>query len=127
MARILVVDDDPDVGRTVQTMLSGTGHEVTYQRQSRHAITALSSEVFDLVISDVFMPDLDRVQLVLEARKISPHTKILLMTGGARYFPSGSDELSNIIVRAELFGASLTIGKPFRKQQLLDAIAGLGI
>ena len=125
MARILVVDDDLGVGSTVEAMLSSSGHEVTFQSQSKEAITALSAEVFDLVISDVFMPDLDGIELVLEVRKKSPQTKILLMTGGAQYFLPGSEELRNITSTAELVGANLTIGKPFRKQQLMDAVSEL--
>ncbi len=125
MARILVVDDDAGVTGTVEAMLFGLGHEVTCENNSTHVFGILSMEVFDLVISDVFMPDCDGIELVLGIKKASPQTKILIMTGGGRLFPSGSEALGNIIGSAEMFGADEAIMKPFKKQQLVDAVAGL--
>ena len=125
MARILVVDDDAGVTGTVEAMLFGTGHEVTCENKSMHVAGILSTEIFDLIISDVFMPDCDGIELVLRIKKASPETKILIMTGGGRLFPSGSQALGNIMGSAEVFGANAAIMKPFKRQQLVDAVAGL--
>ncbi len=125
MAKILIVDDDPDVTGTVEAMLFGTGHEVTCENESERVASILSAEVFDLVISDVFMPEYNGIELVLDVKRTSPETQILVMTGGGRFFPSGSDALGAITDSAEMFGASATIMKPFKRQQLLDAVSEL--
>lgn len=125
MARILIVDDDADVTGTVEAMLFGTGHEVTCENKSVHVAGILSREIFDLIISDVFMPDCDGVELVLRIKKASPKTKILIITGGGQLFPSGSEALGTIIGNTEIFGANAVLMKPFKRQQLIDAVAEL--
>lgn len=125
MAKILVVDDDAGVSRTIQAMLFGTGHEVTCETNSKLVVDNLSTAVFDLIISDIFMPECDGIELVLKIREVSPETKILIMTGGGRMFPSGSESLGDIIEGAQLFGANTAIMKPFRRQQLVDTVFGL--
>lgn len=125
MAKILIVDDDADVTRTVEAMLFGTGHEVTCENKSKRVENILSETVFDLVISDIFMPEYDGIELVLDIKKASPGVRILIMTGGGRFFPPGSDALAEITDSARMFGASAVITKPFKRQQLLDAVSAL--
>ncbi len=125
MAKILVVDDDSGVTTVIEAMLFGTGHEIILENKPKLVIGTLSSEAFDLVISDIFMPDCDGIELVLTIKKTSPKTKILIMTGGGRLFPSGTEALGDIISSAEMFGANATILKPFKRQQLIDAVSQL--
>lgn len=125
MAKILIVDDDEDVAQTVEAMLYGTGHEVTCENKPKLVTSLLSTEAFDLVISDVFMPEYDGIELVLDVKRASHKTKILIMTGGGQHFPSWSSALGDIIGSAKMFGANATIMKPFKRQQLVDAVSEL--
>ncbi|WP_292291532.1 response regulator [Marivita sp.] len=125
MAKILVVDDDPDVGDTVVAMLACVEHDVTFESRSARSISLLAETGFDLVICDLFMPDCDGIELILEIKRMSSQTRIIMMTGGARLFPPGSNALSDITTSAEMLGADSTIRKPFRRQQLVDAVSEL--
>lgn len=125
MAKILIIDDDQGVGNTVTSMLAQGNHEVVFESLSVRAFQMLSESTFDLVISDVFMPNCDGIELVLEIKRARPETKIILMTGGARYFPCGSGALSDITNSAEMLGAHATIQKPFGRKQLIGLVTQL--
>lgn len=125
MASILIIDDDVDVGNTVVAMLAGTGHEVMFESDPWRIKKMLSENSFDLIISDIFMPSFDGIEVVLTANKINPETKVLIMTGGSSNFPSGSQSLSDLAESSELLGARGVIMKPFRRQDLIDAVTKL--
>jgi YesN/AraC family two-component response regulator len=72
---------------------------------------------FDLVITDVLMPDGDGIDLITELKKVQPSARILAMSGGGRYL-EGSDYLK----LATGLGAHAAIMKPFTWQQLRAAI-----
>lgn len=125
MANILIVDDDADVGITIRAMLAGSSHEVMYEGDPGRVKRILLESAFDIIISDVFMPEFDGIELVLMAREINPEVKIIVITGGSRHFPSGSGALQDITDSVEMFGANLVLAKPFRRRELIDAIETL--
>lgn len=125
MVRILVVDDDVDVGNTIVAMLAGVDFEVVLESDPWHIQKTLSVEAFDLVISDIFMPEFDGFELVQKVKEINPLTRVLLMTGGTRHFPSGSRALTELTDSSEFLGANGVISKPFRKQELIDQVRKL--
>lgn len=122
LASILVVDDDANLAETVKAMLIGSGHQVRSESKSGRVLEIILGESFDLIISDIFMPEFDGIELIAKVNEISPSTKVLVMTGGARNFPTGSAELTDITSIAEMLGASGVLTKPFRRKHLLDAI-----
>ena len=125
MAKILVVDDDDAIGATIKAMLSGSNHHVVFESDPRRIMEAVSNDRFDLIISDVFMPEFDGLELVMKVMETNPSTKVLVMTGGSRLFPNHSRDLEDITNSATLFGASKVIHKPFRKTELIDAVDSL--
>ncbi len=122
MARILVVDDISDIGVTVEAMLAGSGHDVMSESDPDRIRSALSKKIFDLIISDIFMPEFNGLELILKVREVSPATKVLVMTGGSPSFQRGTDALRDITDSAEIFGAVGVLHKPFRKKDLIDAV-----
>lgn len=125
MASILVVDDEVDIGSTIEAMLSGCGHNVQCESDPDRIRGVLKENYFDLIISDVFMPYFNGIELTLQVKEENPKTKVLLMTGGSSHFPSNSDALRDITGSAEAFGANAIINKPFKKSDLIDAVNGL--
>tara|TARA_R110000868_G_scaffold383804_1_gene651106 strand:- start:1984 stop:2433 length:450 start_codon:yes stop_codon:yes gene_type:complete len=122
MANILIVEDTVDLGDLLYVFITGAGHRVTLCREAFMALDKLQEENFDLIITDMFMPGRDGLDVLREARRVSPDTPVLVMSGGSRLFPS-FDPLSC----ARQLGAVGVLAKPFRRSDLLSSIsAALG-
>tara|TARA_R110002110_G_scaffold34896_4_gene118321 strand:+ start:2583 stop:3032 length:450 start_codon:yes stop_codon:yes gene_type:complete len=122
MANILIVEDTVDLGDLLYVFITGAGHRVTLCREALLALDKLHDENFDLIITDMFMPGRDGLDVLREARRASPDTPVLVMSGGSRLFPS-FDPLSC----ARRLGAVGVLAKPFRRSDLLSSInAALG-
>ena len=104
LPHILVVDDQRNIRLMLETGLAVNGFRVNCARNGAEALAAVRSQPFDGVISDIYMPDVDGLQLVKELRLGWPSLPIILMTA------QGSLELA---VRAVEEGATDFIAKPF--------------
>ncbi len=82
---ILVVDDDPTVGKVLADILRADGHRVTTARNGVEALALLTNQVFDLLLVDVRMPELEGPALyrVLEQHNPEQAHRVMFMTGGA--------------------------------------------
>jgi len=115
MARILVIDDQPEIRDIVVAMLSAAGHQPT---EAPHGIAGLAlfrEQIFDLVISDLDMPMKDGFATIAELRQLDPGLPIIAMSGG------DAQQSGEAALRA---GARTFLSKPFRRADLLDAVAG---
>ncbi len=83
MARILVAEDDAAVSAFVTRALRHAGHEVMPVPDGSAALGALAGESFDLLLTDIVMPELYGIALALKVSKDYPKMKILLITGYA--------------------------------------------
>jgi DNA-binding response OmpR family regulator len=83
MAKILLAEDEASVSAFVARALAQQGHAVTPVGDGMLALQALAREPFDLLLTDIVMPELDGIALALKASKDYPAMKILLMTGYA--------------------------------------------
>ena len=110
---ILVADDERSIRLTLETGLTLNGFRVTCARTGREAIQAARDAHFDAVISDIFMPDGDGLEVLRSLRAISPKIPIILITA------QGSVELA---VRAVSEGASDFIAKPFEVAALASLV-----
>lgn len=79
--RVLLVDDDAGIRNLLARVLSTIGCTVATASDGVEALAVASSQSFDLVISDVVMPNLDGVQLAARLRTEQPHLPVLLMSG----------------------------------------------
>lgn len=82
--RILVVDDEPVVVRSCERILTPEGYTVESASNGNEAIVKLGKDSFDLVITDLKMPDIDGLELIRWIRNSKPDTGIVVITG----FPS---------------------------------------
>ncbi len=116
MARILVVDDEEPVRELMTLVLQLEEHDVTQAADGNGCLAALARDTFDLVLTDLVMPDKEGIETIMEIRKMYPDQKIVAMSGGGR--GSAGDYLD----LAAHLGASRTLEKPFSNEQLLDAV-----
>ncbi len=80
---ILVADDEPSVREFVARALGYGGFDVTPVADGNAALAALAEKPFDLLLTDIVMPDLDGIALALKVSKDYPKTKIVMMSGYA--------------------------------------------
>lgn len=80
MFRILVVEDDPDLNRAVCTFLNQSGYEATGCLNATDAYDAMYDKVFDLIVSDIMMPQIDGFEFVKTVRTLNENIPILFMT-----------------------------------------------
>jgi DNA-binding response OmpR family regulator len=80
---ILVADDEPSVRQFVERALNYAGYAVTAVPDGNAALDALSKRKYDLLLTDIVMPDLDGIALALKVSKDYPSTRILMMSGYA--------------------------------------------
>ncbi|MBI5069428.1 MAG: response regulator [Deltaproteobacteria bacterium] len=79
---VLLVEDDPQVNRIVRLTLEEAGYTVTSVENGRQGVAALSDgRRFDLLVSDVIMPEMNGVELLAEARRRAPGLPAILMSG----------------------------------------------
>ena len=83
MARVLIAEDDAGVREFVSRALSHGGHEVATANDGLEALGVLDDESFDLLVTDIVMPNLDGIALALKVAKEYPAMPVLLMTGYA--------------------------------------------
>jgi DNA-binding NtrC family response regulator len=97
----------------MQHWLQGSGHTVSVVGNAIEGRAALKKQAFDLVITDVLMPDGDGLNLIGEIKKSQPNARIVAMSGGGRYL-HGEDYLK----MARGLGAHAIVTKPFTFQEL---------
>ena len=85
MKNILVVDDDPIFLLLLYRTLIDEGYRVTKVEKSRLAITAVENEIFDVVITDLIMPDIDGIELMEKILRIYPKLPVIMITGSGNF------------------------------------------
>jgi DNA-binding NtrC family response regulator len=83
MARILIVDDEPKLGKLLAQMLAGQEHEVERVQGGQAALDRLRAARFDVVVTDLKMPDVDGLAVLREAKRNAPSTEVVVMTAFA--------------------------------------------
>ncbi len=111
-ARVLVADDEPNIRLTIQDVLRKYQAQVTISASGEEAIAKLADNAYDLVISDIKMPDKSGYDVFAAAKKRSATLPVIFMTG------FGYDPNHNI-VRASQEGLAAVLFKPFKVDQLL--------
>ncbi|MFH1019632.1 MAG: response regulator [Pseudomonadota bacterium] len=116
MARILIVEDEHMVRELLSEVLTKAGYEVSTAENGSAAYKLCQISDFDLIITDIIMPEMDGLELIQEMKKRLPQMKIIAMSGGGRCSPQDYLEISGAL------GVSSTIAKPFTNHHLLDLV-----
>ena len=114
MATILIFDDEEPIRALLRTTLEAAGHKVVEAANGRIGLDLYRLKPTDLIITDIAMPELNGLDLILALTRQFLHAKVIAMTGG------GAE--TNVLDVAKLLGARRTFQKPFNMPQLLDAV-----
>lgn len=129
MANILVVDDEVEVGEVVRRVLERAGYTVTVTNNATAALDAAAREPPDVVITDVIMPKVHGVQLIMTLRERYPSTRVIAISGGGSFGPLAykPDAISThaYLAAAREAGAEVILTKPFDLTDLLAAVRRL--
>lgn len=119
MALILVIDDDGALRRAIRRILTGGGHDVLEAEDGDRGLELLRTHNPAVVITDIFMPGKEGIETIRAILLSHPGTRIIAMSGG------GANPLSDgkmYLDAAHKFGAEAVLAKPFRAQELLEAV-----
>ncbi|MFT4095977.1 MAG: response regulator [Rhodoblastus sp.] len=115
--RILVIDDVAAVRESIGGALESAGHSVTLAERGDTALELAMREDFDAVVTDLWMPGMDGLELIKRLRG-KRALRIFAMTGGG---PRLTTETASAI--AEVWGAEETFIKPFDERALIRKLA----
>ena len=115
-AKILIIDDEDVVRRTICQMLLRAGHEVEEAANGVAGLAALRRQPVELVITDIIMPEMEGVETVMCIRQEFPHIRVIAISGGGR---TGNFDF---LATAEKLGAVRVLQKPFKRAALLEAV-----
>ena len=117
--RILFVDDEPNLLLGLQRMLRPMRQEwdMRFAANGREALKTLNAEPCDVVVTDIFMPEKEGLETIMELRRDFPSTKIIAISGGGQ-----KGRLLRALDIAEKLGAHVTLQKPFSSQQMITAV-----
>lgn len=116
MARLLLIDDDDEVRRTLVRMLETAGHEVHQAADGDSGIALCETVLPDLVITDILMPEKEGIETIMVLKRAHPGMKIVAISGGGR---SGAMDFLDM---ARALGADEALQKPFRRAELLAIV-----
>jgi DNA-binding NtrC family response regulator len=111
--RIMIVDDEPIVGKRLKQALSKFGIEVEVFEDSERALNRLEDKNFDIVVTDIRMEKVDGIQILESVLEHSDHTKVIIITGYATI---------EVAQEALTKGAFDFIAKPFKPDDLRSVI-----
>src|SRR3990172_8982864 len=103
LKKILVVDDDPVIGKSFDRVLSGKGYAVITAADGEEALRKLSSETYDVVFTDIRMPGMSGLEVAERVKASQPWLPVVIVTG----FGSEAHE-----ARAKATGVSGFLNKP---------------
>jgi DNA-binding NtrC family response regulator len=113
-ATILIIDDEEGMRALLRTMLETAGYEVSEAANGRQGLERYRSRPADLVITDLAMPELNGLEMILALTREFLNARVIAISG------VGGD--TNGLDMAKLLGARRTLHKPFSLPKLLDAV-----
>ncbi len=121
MARILIIDDEPEIRALLTKMLEREGYEVIEAPDGEVGVKLFRENPTDLVITDIHMPNKLGLDVIADLRVLSPDVKIIAISGGDPSFVGADVSLEG----ARIFGAQKALPKPLEREQVLKAVREL--
>ena len=114
MATILVIDDQESLRTLIRIELERAGHEVTEASNGRLGLAVYREKPADLVITDILMPEMNGLDLIIELTRAFLNVKVIAISGAA--------DTENALDAAKLLGVRHTLHKPFSMDVLLKTV-----
>jgi DNA-binding response OmpR family regulator len=115
--KILLIDDDVAVLRTLEVVLEDRGYDVVTAKDGAEGLRLFKKNPPDLVITDLIMPEKEGIETIIEMRRERPDAKIIAISGGGR------THNRCFLDMATSLGAVAVLAKPFMPDELADKIA----
>ena len=117
MRKIFVIEDDPLVSAALNRILTQQNFEVTLAANGKECLRALEQQTPDLIVTDIIMPEMDGIELIMKLRHGSAsHIPIIAISGG------GMANAQGYLESAQELGADMTLKKPFTNEVLIKEI-----
>ncbi len=116
MANVLLLDDDEMLRSLLAETLQAEGHTVTQSDNGFAAFNIENLVGIDLMITDLFMPRVDGLEAILNARRDIPNLRIIAMSGGGEYVKS------DFLTHTKKFGVAEVLHKPFHLKAFQDTV-----
>ena len=107
MARILVIDDEPHIRILIESFLIQDGHQVDQAKNGTEGLKLIERNSYDLVITDVVMPEKDGLEVLMGLKGHVPRMRIIVMSGGGDRL-----NIQELLNMAKLMGADRVLPKP---------------
>jgi DNA-binding response OmpR family regulator len=120
MKRILILEDDEQFQKLLETILKDAGYTVEAASDGKQGLKLLADKTFDLLITDIFMPENDGIGVLREIRNKQHGMKVISMSGGGRGVGPGE-----VLDVTEALGVDKSIQKPFTKKEFLPLVSEL--
>ncbi|NJD38728.1 MAG: response regulator [Geobacter sp.] len=120
MANILIIDDNEQVRKVMATYLEHDNHQITVAADGKQGIAQLQSQAFDLVITDIIMPEQDGLEVLMWLRTQAHRPKVIAVSGGCP-----SLDLNYLITMAQRLSADKVLQKPIDFATLTTAVREL--
>jgi two-component system response regulator (stage 0 sporulation protein F) len=117
MASILLIDDDEALRNVTAEILMQAGYTVDDAPDGRSGLELFRTGRHDVVITDIAMPDMDGLELIMNLSRSTPKPRIIAISGDSQFSESV------YLPTARQFGVQSTIGKPIRAEVLLKTVA----
>jgi DNA-binding NtrC family response regulator len=114
---VVVADDVAEIRQLVHLWLKEVGCNVVQAAGGNELIRAMRAQPFELVITDIIMPDGDGLEVIREAKRIQPGVRLLAISGGGRHL-----QAVDCLRLAQALGAHAVLLKPFTRDELLSAV-----
>lgn len=121
MSRILVVEDHVPMRGVIVSILESMGHEVYEAGNGREALRIQQGTPAELLLTDLFMPEMEGLETIQKMRKLYPELPIMAISGGGSH-----GDPADYLDMAKKFGARRVMQKPFSVQEMIDAVSALG-
>lgn len=115
MAAILIIDNEPAIRTLLRIVVEGAGHRVIEAVNGREGVALYRQQPVDLVITDIHMPEMNGLDLILELTRQFLNVKVIAISGGL-------GENTTALDVAKLLGARQTLQKPFSVKALRLAV-----
>lgn len=116
MASVFLVEDHAPLRQVLGAVLSCAGHDVTLAGHGKEALERFEGGPAELVITDLFMPEMDGIELMIRLRYAFPETRVMAISG------AGDMAKHRLLSEGQVLGAVEVLSKPFGNDEFLDAV-----
>lgn len=117
MTNILVIDDEKEITSKLESVLSSSSCHVQTAHNGRDGLRMLRRYPFDVVITDIIMPEIDGFEVIMEINQMRQRPRVIVMTGGTMHL--SREYLAEV---ARTLSVEQVLFKPFSINELLDTV-----